>query len=129
MEVLVKHLSRLMFAAFTIATAALAYAAPFNDAQFEAAQAAGKPVLVTVQADWCPTCAKQQPVVNELLLREDMKGFQQFTIDFDRQKPLLKRFGVQMQSTLVVFKGRQEVGRSTGETTKQRISALLRKAL
>ena len=123
------HLARILVIALALTVAAIANAAPFETRAFEAAQAAGKPVLVEVHADWCPTCARQKPAIGELLSRQDMKDYQVFTVDFDSQKALLKRFGVQRQSTLIVYKGKQEVGRSTGETDKQKIAALLEKAL
>lgn len=124
-----KALSRILLFLIPLAFAALSHANSFDAQAFEAAQAAGKPVLVEVHADWCPTCAKQKPIIGELLSRPDMKAYQVFTIDFDTQKDLLRRFAVQKQSTLVVFKGKQEVGRSTGETDRQRIAALLQKGL
>ena len=52
-----------------------------------------------------------------------------FNIDFDTQKDLLKTFGVQKQSTLIVFKGKQEMGRSTGVTDPQAITALVGKSI
>ena len=124
-----KLLTRIIMFALAIAAAALARAEPFDARTFDAAQTAGKPVLVEVHAPWCATCAKKKPVIRELLARPDLKQYRLFTIDFDSQKDLLKRFGVQWQSTLIVYKGRQEVGRSTGETDKQKIAALLQKAL
>ena len=48
-----------------------------------------------------------------------------FNIDFDSQKDLLKKFNVQKQSTLIVFKGKQEAGRSTGDTNAGSIDALV----
>lgn len=41
----------------------------------------------------------------------------------------MRRFNVQKQSTLIVFKGNQETGRSTGDTNATSIQALLGKAL
>ena len=124
-----KRLSYLLFIALSFCAASLSLAAPFDERAFEAAQAAGKPVLVEVHADWCHICAKQKPIMSELMSRQDMKAYQVFTVDFDKQKDLLKRFGVQKQSTMIVFKGKQEIARSTGETDKQKIEALLQKAL
>ena len=124
-----KRLLHILFVLLALTVAAMANAEPFDGRAFETAQAAGKLVLVEVHADWCPTCAKQKPVIAELLSRPDLKRYQVFTIDFDSQKELLKPFGVQRQSTLIVYKGRQEVGRSTGETDKQKIAALLEKAI
>lgn len=50
-------------------------------------------------------------------------------VDFDTQKKVLKAFGVMYQSTLIVFKGGKEAARVTGETDRDRIAKLLRKAL
>jgi hypothetical protein len=44
-------------------------------------------------------------------------------------KPAVKQFGAQMQSTLIVFKGSLEEGRSVGDTREASISALLDKSL
>jgi thioredoxin 1 len=100
---------------------------PFNAAAFEAAQAAGKPILVEVTAPWCPTCKAQAPILAGLAAKPKFKDVVTFEIDFDSQKDLLQKFNVRTQSTLITFKGKQEVGRSTGDTNAARIEALLDK--
>jgi hypothetical protein len=52
-----------------------------------------------------------------------------FNVDFDSQKDLLREFRVQFQSTMIVFKGATEVGRSTGETDPAKIQTLLMGAI
>src|SRR3990172_11668611 len=39
---------------------------PFDAKAFQAAQASGKPVLVEIHADWCPTCKAQVPILDKL---------------------------------------------------------------
>jgi len=51
-----------------------------------------------------------------------------YEVDFDTAKDLLKQFRVQYQSTLIVFRGRKEVARSTGATDPDLIRALIAKA-
>jgi len=102
---------------------------PFDQKAFEAAQAAGKPILIDVSAPWCPVCKAQAPILLRLASEPRFKELVSFTIDFDTQKNLLKTLNVQMQSTLIVFKGRQETGRSTGDTNAGSIEALLAKAI
>ena len=102
---------------------------PFNEAEFDAAQRAGKPVLIAVHADWCPTCRLQEKVLWELLGRKQFAGISVFRVDFDLQKAALKRFGVRNQSTLIVFKGKKEVARSIAQTDKDAIAADLAKSL
>ncbi len=109
--------------------AAWAAGKPFNQAGFEAAQVAGKPILVEVHADWCPTCRAQEPIISELMRDLKNAGFVVLRVDFDNQKDVVKRFRAQYQSTLIVFKGKKEVSRSTGETRKDEIAAQLAKAL
>ena len=93
-------------------------AAPFSQSAFEAANKAGQPILVEVYAPWCPTCRAQGPILKELRAQARFKGLQAFTVDFDSQKDALKMLKAQSQSTLIVFKGGKEVGRSTGDTNR-----------
>ena len=102
---------------------------PFDQTAFEAAQVAGKPILVEVSAPWCPVCKVQAPILSKLKADPKFKELVGFNIDFDSQKELLKKFGVQKQSTLIVFKGKQEAGRSTGDTNADSIGALLGKSI
>lgn len=101
----------------------------FNDAEFDAAQRAGKPVLIAVHADWCPTCRVQEDALFDLLARKQFAGITVFRVNFDAQKAALKRFGVRAQSTLIVFKGTKEVARSIAQTNKDAIAADLAKSL
>jgi thiol-disulfide isomerase/thioredoxin len=115
----------LLFGAASVAAAA--DREPYSPAALQAAQAAGKPVIVHVTASWCSTCAAQAPIVLALLNDPKYKDLVLFMVDFDTQKDLLRRLDVRAQSTFVAFKGTQEVGRSTGETDKAAIEALFDK--
>jgi thioredoxin 1 len=95
----------------------------FDDQSFEQAQAAGKTILVDVTASWCPTCRQQRPIVEQI--EKEKPNLVVYEVDFDTAKDTLKRFRVQHQSTLIVFKGTKEVGRSTGDTDPARIRALV----
>jgi thioredoxin 1 len=124
----------------TIATAALAViglsssawanaTVPFSAEAFKAAQASGSPILVEIHADWCPTCKAQKPILDRLTADPKFKDMKIFRVDFDAMKPVVKQFGAQMQSTLIVFKGATEEGRSVGDTKQASIAALLDKSL
>ena len=97
----------------------------FAAADFEAAQAAGKPILVDIWASWCPTCKAQGPVIESLLGDARFKDIVFFRVDFDSQRDIVRSFGAQKQSTLIAFKGKAETGRSVGETDAAAIEALL----
>ncbi|GJE16116.1 thioredoxin family protein [Methylobacterium marchantiae] len=104
-------------------------AEPFDEAGFAAAQAAGRPIIVEVTAPWCPICKTQRPILKALSEQTRFKNLAIYEIDFDTQKALMRRFGARMQSTLIVFKGGEEVGRSVGETQGEWIESLVEKAL
>jgi thioredoxin 1 len=67
--------------------------------------------------------------VAELSRKAPYSGIAQFRVDYDRQKDLMKRFGVRDRSTLIMFKGAKEVGRLYSETDPKVIRALLDKGL
>ena len=94
-----------------------------------ALQKEGKPTLVSIHADWCPTCKAQAPIIDELLSMPEFKDFKLVRVNFDTQKDAVKMFKATMQSTLIVYKNGKEVGRSTGETKKDSIAALLKKSM
>jgi thioredoxin 1 len=102
---------------------------PFSEDAFKAAQASGSPILVEIHADWCPTCKAQKPILDQLTSASKFKDLKIFRVDFDAQKPIVKQFKAQMQSTLIVFKGAKEEGRSVGDTKQASIAALLDKSL
>jgi len=120
-------------AAMLAATAAVAQstgpAAPFTQAAFEAAQSAGKSVIVEVTAPWCPTCKAQAPIISSLMARPDMKGVTLLKVDFDSQKDILRTLRVAQQSTLIAFKGKTETSRSIGDTTPAGIEKLFKSAI
>jgi thioredoxin 1 len=113
----------------TLASFAVAAELPFNQAQFDATRSAGRPVALVFHADWCPTCRAQAPVLKELAETSALKSLTLYVANFDTEKALKKSLGVTQQSTIVVFKGGKEIARSTGETQRARLGALLKQAV
>lgn len=99
--------------------------APFDIAAFQAAQDAGKPILVDIAAKWCSTCARQKPIISQLSTKPKFKNLMVFEVNFDEQKSIVNALGARHQSTLIAFKGTKEVGRSVGDTRVSGIEALL----
>jgi thiol:disulfide interchange protein len=98
---------------------------PYSQAELDKLAAEGKPILLDIRADWCPTCAAQAPVIRELMAQSKYKDVTTFTIDFDKDAALLKAYNVPAQSTLIVLTGKQEKGRSVGDTRREEIENLL----
>ncbi|MBL1256417.1 MULTISPECIES: thioredoxin family protein [unclassified Methylocystis] len=101
----------------------------YTTSAFSAAQQAGKGIIVHIYAPWCPTCRAQEPILHKLEADPKFSGVESFRVDFDGQKDAVRAFKATSQSTIIVFKGAQEVGRSVGETSPKAIGELLDKAL
>ena len=92
------------------ATASAVDNKPFDQKAFEAAQAAGKPILVEVHAPWCPVCKAQEPKV-KAHLNGAHKNVVAFKVDYDSNMALRKELKVDKQSTLILYQGMKEVAR------------------
>lgn len=102
--------------------------APYTPAALAEAQAAGKPVALHFHADWCPTCRAQQKVLDGLKQDKSL-DLTVLTVDYDKEKELKQTLGVRSQSTLIVYRGKEEKARSAGETTSGQVKTTLQSAL
>ena len=120
-----------------IATVALLGARPasaaewktFDAAAFAQAQKEGKPILVDIFAVWCPVCRAQNPILTQLTREPKFDDMIVFKVDYDEQKADVRALKATSQSTLIVYNGETEKGRSVGDTNQASIAALLDKAL
>ena len=114
-------------AALSAASLAQAAEQPYTARAMQAAQAAGRPVILHVTAPWCSSCVAQSPIVRSLVRHSRFSDLTVFDVDFDKQKSVVRSYGVRMQSTFVAFKGGKEVARSSGDTDKASIERLFDK--
>ncbi|MGI4876757.1 MAG: thioredoxin family protein [Janthinobacterium lividum] len=103
--------------------------APFTRAAFDAAQAAGQPIVVDIAASWCPVCASQEHTIKDAAGDPRYAHLTIFKINYDKQKAEWSKFGVTKQGTLIAFKGRREVDRVSFQTDKTLIANLLQSAV
>ena len=97
----------------------------FTRTAFETAMNAGKPAIIDISASWCPTCQRQKQILAELTAKPAFAGVVIFEVDYDTEKDIMRSFGAQQRSTLIAFKGGNEVGRVVGDTRVAAIEALL----
>jgi thiol-disulfide isomerase/thioredoxin len=108
-----------------ISAATAAERKTFDTASFEVAQQHGERILVDISATWCPTCKAQKPIIDSLAEQPANKDLVIFAVDFDSQKPVVRDFRAQSQSTLIAFRGKTETARSVGDTDPGSIAALV----
>jgi thioredoxin 1 len=127
-KIMFKSLRNLLLLALLISGPAFASGRPFQQAEFDSLLKAGKPILVMIHASWCPVCKAQEPIIDALLKEPQYQKINALRVDFDSQKNIVREFHATYQSTLIVFDKGKEMDRSTGDTTKTGIAALLDQA-
>jgi thioredoxin 1 len=93
--------------------------ATYNMKSFDTAQTENQHIVVEVFKKGCPTCAAQQPGLNEA--KAKFPGAKFVTVDFLGDQDAVKRFAAVKQSTIIVYKGNKEVARLVGETNNAAI--------
>jgi len=85
----------------------------YTDADYINAKQAKRPIFLFFYANWCPTCAKQEPVVVDMM--NGLTGNQQKIVAFrvnyndnatsDEERKIADQFGVRYQHTMFVLDG------------------------
>jgi thioredoxin 1 len=131
MSLFYRSFTRFATAAVLLGSAVMAHALdvkPYSAEALAAAQKVQHPVALHFHADWCPTCRAQSKVLEELQTEPNL-DVTVLTVDYDHEKALKRQLGVRSQSTFIVYKGTKETARSTGETQRDGVRALLKSAL
>lgn len=123
---------------FTLALVGLALASPdpawsqdkeaFTEARFDSLQAEGALILLDVYADWCPTCAKQQEILKAYQEENPDVPLHILQISFDDQKEWVKKFKAPRQSTLILYRGEEQVWFNVAATSRDVIFTALDEA-
>lgn len=122
-------LAATLLASPTLATEPAARFEPFSIERFDALQAQGRPVLVDVYADWCPTCRRQSAILMRLLAEEAFEDLVALRLDWDAQRSEARALGAPRQSTVFVFRGGERQVMSVAETDEARLREVLGTAL
>ncbi|MGL5430342.1 MAG: thioredoxin domain-containing protein [Vibrio sp.] len=105
------------------------YEMPFTEQAWKEAQMqADKITLIMVHADWCPTCRAQNKIINAYFQDNPDSKIKQLTINFDTQKEWVSYFKAPRQSTLLLYKGDEQIWFSVAETRRDKIVQALSSA-
>lgn len=86
------------------------------------------PVLVDFWAEWCGPCKAIAPDI-EAIAEEYAGRARVYKVNVDENSDLAVRYGVMSIPTLLLFRGGQVIDHMVGAEPKQRIAAMLDRAL
>ena len=123
----------LIFCIFTFNVNSMEKETTFDKELFDKARSDGKIVVVSSWIKYCPSCAGQMKILQNAknkgeLLDIKFDNIEYFSFDVTK-KEISDFFDVQYQTTLIIFKGNQEVYRSIGETTEDLIYEALKASI
>ena len=90
----------------------------FNNDIFNKAQSNGKTVVVSSWIKYCTSCASQMKALKDV--EKDFDNLIYLTFDVTNRE-IAKKLNIQFQTTLVIYKNNEEVYRSLGELSKDKI--------
>ena len=122
-----------IFFLFSLSANAMEKETTFKKELFDKAQSDGKIVVISSWIKYCSSCAGQMKILQNAkkkgeLLDIKFDNIEYFSFDVTK-KEISDFFDVQYQTTLIIFKGNQEVYRSIGETTEDLIYEALKASI
>ena len=99
----------------------------FSEAVFENAKASGKTVVVNSYEVWCGTCSKQTKVLD--LAEKEFKDIVFLSYEQSKNKDIAQKLGIEFWTTIVVYKGSDEVARIIGQSDKEAIYSAIQKGI
>ena len=122
-----------IFCLFAFGVNAMEKKITFDKELFNKAQTEGKIVVVSSWIKYCTSCANQMKVLQKAKKEgklSDIKfdNIEYFSFDVTNSE-IANLFDVKFQTTLLIFRGDQEVYRSIGETTEDLIYEALKASI
>jgi thioredoxin 1 len=128
-----KKIITFCFLLFALNVNAMEKETTFKKELFDKAQSEGKVVIISSWIKYCPSCAGQMKILQKAKKEgklSDIKfdNIEYFSFDVTNRE-IADFFNIQYQTTLLIFKGDNEVYRSIGETTEELIYEALKASI
>ena len=113
-----KKFLTLLFCILSFQVSAMEKKTTFDKDLFKKAQDDGKVVVVSSWIKYCSSCAGQMKILQKA--EKDFENIKYFSFEVTN-KEISNLFKVEYQTTLLIFKNNEEIYRSIGETSKEKI--------
>ena len=99
----------------------------FSEEVFENAKASGKTVVVNSYEIWCGTCSKQTKILDQA--EKEFKDVVFLSYEQSKNENIAEKLDIKFWTTIVVYKGNDEIIRIVGQTDKKIIYSAIQKGI
>ena len=99
----------------------------FSEEVLENSKASGKTVVVNSYEVWCGTCSKQTKVLDQA--EKEFKDIVFLSYVQSKNKNIAQKLDIKFWTTIVVYKGNDEIARVVGQTDKEAIYSAIQKGI
>jgi len=99
----------------------------FSIETFEKAKASGKTIVINSYEVWCGTCSTQTKVLDQA--EKEFKEIIFLSYEQSKNKDIAKKLDIKHWTTIVVYKGSNEVSRIIGQTKKEIIYSAIKEGI
>ena len=116
-----------LFLFFCLSANAVEKKTNFSEEVFENAKASGKTVVINSYEIWCGTCGVQTKILDKA--EKEFKDIIFLSYEQSKNEDIAKKLGIDFWTTIVVYKGDEEVARIIGQTNKKTIYSAIEKGI
>ena len=99
----------------------------FSEEIFEKAKASGNTIVVNSYEVWCGTCSQQTKILDQA--EKEFKDIVFLSYEQSKNKDIAQKLGIKFWTTIVVYKGDNEVARIIGQTDKETIYSAIQRGI
>ena len=122
-----KKLLITLFLLFCLSANAVEKKTNFSEEVFKNAKTSGKTVVINSYEVWCGTCGKQTKILDQA--EKEFKDIVFLSYEQSKNKDIAQKLGIKFWTTIVVYKGNDEVARIVGQTDKEIIYSAIQKGI
>ena len=122
-----KKLVTILFLFVCLSASAVEKKTNFSEEVFENSKASGKTIVINSYEVWCGTCSVQTKILDQA--EKEFKDVVFLSYEQSKNKDIAKKLGIKFWTTIVVYKGNDEVVRIVGQTDKETIYSAIKRGI
>jgi len=99
----------------------------FSEEIFEKAKDSGKTIVINSYEVWCGTCSKQTKILDQA--EKEFENIVFLSYEQSKNKDIAQKLSIKFWTTIVVYKGENEIARIVGQTDKETIYSAIQKGI